>query len=68
MSEELRKLELHPPGLHLREVENVVDQRELMLAGGEDVAHVLVLLLVQVAEIALAEHLGESDHRVERGA
>ena len=39
-----------------------------MLAGGVDVLEVLVLLVVEVAEHPLDQHLGEADDRVKRGA
>ena len=36
-----------------------------MLAGGGDVLEVLLLLLVEVAEHAFGQHLGEADDRIE---
>ena len=54
------------PGLDLREVEDVVDQGEQVVGGREDVADVLLLLLVQVAEELLAQDLREAHDRVER--
>ena len=51
---EVRQLQLHPPGLDLGEVEDVVDQGQQVLARGVDVLQVLVLLLVQLAEHPLA--------------
>ena len=65
---ERRALELHPAGLDLRQVEDVVDQREQVPAGRVDVLQVVVLLVVEVAEQALEQHLGEADDRVERRA
>ena len=62
------KVELHPPRFDLREVEDVVDQGQEMLARGEDVAEVLRLLLVRVAEHPLQQHIRETDDRVERRA
>ena len=47
---ERRDLELDLPGLDLGQVEDVVDQREQVVAGGEDVVEVLLLLLVDLAE------------------
>jgi hypothetical protein len=37
-------------------------------SGLEDVLHIAPLALVQLAEELLAQHLGEADHGVERGA
>ena len=37
-----------------------------MIARGEDVVEVLLLLLVDLAEQALLQHLGEADDRVQR--
>ena len=59
-------LELHLAGLHLGQVEDVVDQREQVVGRGEDVVQVLVLLLVHLAEQLLLQHLGEADDRVQR--
>src|SRR4029450_4947142 len=47
---EVRQLELHPPRLDLGEVQDVVDERQKVLAGGVDVLEVLVLLGVELAE------------------
>ena len=63
---EHRKLQLHPPGLHLGEVEDLVQQLEKVLARVEDVAQVFLLTLVQITEHPLEQHLGESDHGVQR--
>ena len=63
-----RQIELHPAGLDLREVEDVVDQREQVVARAVDVEQVLELLVVDLAEHLLAQHLGEADDRVERRA
>ena len=65
---EAGELELDLPGLDLRQVEHVVDQREQMVARGEDVVEVLLLLLVDLAEHPLPQHLREADDRVQRGA
>ena len=59
-------LELDLPGLDLRQVEHVVDQREQVVARGQDVVEVLLLLLVDLAEHALPQHLREADDRVQR--
>src|SRR5439155_14311749 len=45
---EVRYLQLHPPGLDLREIQNVVDEGQEVLSGGMDVLQVLVLFLVQL--------------------
>ena len=63
-----RRLELHPPRLDLRQVEDLVDQLQQVAAGVADVAQVLLLPLVDVAEHALQEHVREPDHGVERRA
>ena len=54
--------------LDLREVENVVDQRQQVGAGGVDVARELDLLGRQVAAGVLGELLAENQDRVERRA
>ena len=65
---ERRDLELDLACLDLREIEHVVDQRQQVVGGGEDVVEVLLLLRVQLAEHALAQDLGEADDRVQRRA
>src|SRR5215831_2231617 len=50
---ELRQLQLHPPGLDLGEVKDVVDQRQQMSSGGVDVLQILLLLFVQLPEHAV---------------
>ena len=62
------ELELHPPGLDLRQVEDLVDELEQMAPRVADVADVLLLALVELAEHAVQQHVGEADHRVERRA
>ncbi len=64
----LRELELHPAGLDLGQVEHVVDQREQVRARREHVVDVGELLVVQLAEHLLVQHLGEADDRVQRRA
>ena len=61
---ELGQFELHPAGLDLREVEDVVDQREKVLTGIEDVVEVLFLFGADLAEHARDQDLGEADDRV----
>ena len=63
---ERRDLELDLPRLDLREVEDVVDEREQVVARREDVVEVLLLLLVDLAEHLLAQHLREAEDRVQR--
>ena len=65
---EAAELQLHPPGLDLGQVEDVVDERQQVAAGGQDVVEVLLLLVVELAEQPLQQHLGEADDRVERRA
>src|SRR6185369_12808198 len=58
----------HPSRLDLRQVEDVVDQREQVLAGLVDIADEFLLLAVQLAEHVVLEDLREADDRVQRGA
>ena len=61
-------LDLQLPGLDLRQVENVVDQLEQVLAAGADRADVVAALgLVAVVGVA-DEQLGEAEDAVERRA
>ena len=62
------QLELHLAGLDLGQVEHVVEQGQQVPAGVADVAEVVLLPFVQVAEHPLQQDLGEPDHRVQRGA
>src|SRR5215467_13146037 len=59
---------LHASHLDLRQVEDVIDQREEMRAGGVNISQILVLLFVEIAEHALVQHLGEADDGVQRRA
>ena len=61
-------LQLHAPGLDLGQVEDVVDERQEMLAGGVDVLGVIELFFVELAEHTFDEHLGKADHGIQRGA
>ena len=61
-----RDLEIDLAGLDLREVEDVVDQRQQVACRAEDVVEVLGLLLVDLAEQLLAQHLREAADRVQR--
>ena len=54
------------PASTLDEVEDVVDQRQQVVGRGEYVVEVLLLLLVDLTEHPLAQHLREPDDRVER--
>ena len=48
-----RGIQFHPARLDLGQVEDLVDQLKQMATGVANVAHVLVLALVEVAEHAL---------------
>ena len=61
------ELQLEPSGLHLGQVEDVVDQGEEMPARGQDVLQVLGLLLVHLPEHPLGQDLREAEDRVQRG-
>jgi len=63
---EVGQLQLHPSGLDLREVEDVVDQGEQVLPRGVDVFQVLFLLLVEVTKQPFAQDLGEANDGVQR--
>ena len=63
---EQRGLELHPPRLDLGQVEDLVDQLEQVLPGVADVADVLLLALVELAEHPLQQHVAEPDDGVQR--
>ena len=54
---ESRELELHFPRLDLREVQDVVDERQEVTPRREDVLEVLVLFCVELAEHPLNEGL-----------
>ena len=61
-------VELHPSRFDLRQIEDVVDQRQEMVTRVEDVAEIFRLLLVRIAEHPLQEHVREADDCVERRA
>src|SRR5262249_37161548 len=63
---ELRMVQDHLAGLDLRQVENVVQQLEQMLARAPDVAQVFVLALVELAEHALQEYLRKANDGIQR--
>ena len=63
---EFRAVQDHLAGLDLRQVENVVQQFEQMLARAPDVAQVVVLTLVELAKHALQEHFRKADDGVQR--
>ena len=63
---DVRHLELHPAGLDLREVEDLVDEGQEVLPGGVDVLQVLVLFFVEVAEQPFAQDLREPEDGVQR--
>src|SRR2546422_4757045 len=61
--------QLHLAGLDLREVEDIVDQAEQVLAAGEDlVQESCAGWSVELAVTRIREQLGEPDDRVERRA
>ena len=62
------RLEGHLAGFDLRQVEHLVQQLEQVPTGVPDVADVLVLAIVELAEHPVQQHLREADDRVERGA
>src|SRR5512132_3429326 len=62
---ERREIELHATSLDLREIEDVINEREQVLAGAEHVLQILALLVVHAAEDALQQDLREADDRVE---
>ena len=66
LQRERRELELDLPRFDLGEVEHVVDEREQVVSGGQDVVEVLRLLFVDIADHPLAQHLREADDRVQR--
>ena len=59
-------VDVHPPGLDLREIEDVVDQAEQVRARLVDRLRELDLLLGQVPVRVVAEQLREDQQRVER--
>ncbi len=59
---------LHPPGLDLGEVEDVVDQLQEVLAAGVDVLQALVPLVLGELHQVVLEDLAEAQDGVERGA
>ena len=65
---EAPELQLHPPGLHLREIQDVINERQEVSPAVEDILEILLLLGVEVAEEAFEEYLGEADDGVERRA
>src|SRR5712691_11387019 len=62
------ELQLHPPGLDLRQVEDVVDQRQQMPTRTQDVFEVLGLLVVELAKKALGEDFRKTDDGIQRRA
>src|SRR5437899_4772708 len=65
---ECRQVELHPARLDLRQVEDVVDESQQVLARRIDVVQVIRLLLVHLAKEFLLQHLRKADDRVQRRA
>src|SRR6185437_13678226 len=64
--DKFRAVQDHLAGLDLRQVEDVVQQLEQMLARAPYVAQVVVLTLVELAKHALQEHLRKADDGVQR--
>ena len=62
------QLDFQPVGLDLRQVEDVVDQGEEVLAAGEDDFQVVFALGLVVLLVALAQQVGEADDGVQRRA
>ena len=60
-------MQLHPAGLDLGEIQDVVDQREQVPAGGVDLLQVPAELGVPQVLRLLLQHLAVADDRVERG-
>jgi hypothetical protein len=60
------EMKLHPPGLYLGEVEDVVDQREQMPAGAKNAIERLKVLPCRLR--VLTQHLADADDGVQRRA
>lgn len=61
-------IEYHSAGFDLGQVQDLVEQFQQVSTGVPDVAQVLLLPLVDLAEHALQQHFREADHRVQRCA
>jgi len=62
-------IELHASGFDLRHVENIVDDVQQVVSAGHDVVAVLLILLgAERAEHAAAHHFRKPDNGVQRGA
>ena len=59
--------QLHAARLDLGQVQDVVDQGQEVLTGGEDVVQILGLLRIHLPEHPLEENLREADDGVEWG-
>ena len=64
---DLPKLQVHPPRLDLRQIQDLVEELEQVAPRAADVPQVFRLLVGQVAEHPLEQDVGEADDRVERG-
>jgi hypothetical protein len=64
----LLELECHHARFDLRQIKDVVDEREQMLAAGENIADVVLLALAHRTHEAVLERLREADDGVERRA
>src|SRR5262249_1636942 len=63
---EVRQLQVHLPGLDLRQIQDVVDQGQEVLPRSVDVLQVFVLLLVQITKHPLGQNLRESNDSIQR--
>ena len=60
--------ELHLPGFHLGQIQNVVDEREQVIPAPEDIFDILSLLIRQLAQKSILEDFRESNNGVERSS
>ena len=57
--------QLHAASLDLGQIQDIVDEREQVLTGCVDVLEVFILLVVELAEHPLDQHLREADDGIE---
>ncbi|EKD39550.1 MAG: hypothetical protein ACD_75C00373G0005 [uncultured bacterium] len=62
------ELQLHFPRFHLGEIEDVVDQSEQIFTAAPNIFQIFLLLVIDRAKQPVEQHLGKTDHRIERGA
>ena len=60
------RAQLELSGLHLHEIEHVVDEMKQVLAALEDVFEILLLFFIDRTRFAIGEKLRETDNAVER--